>query len=417
MQNTVYGDSYGGLAQNELALDAARDSRYFQALAASRAAQDHADNLGFQQQQLAQARAQAQANFGETLNHGRTEDAFAQQKLAQQHGEFEQGLQNALDVEKVRISPYANKMDIRAQLQLHNEAYNAIQRGDVKTPTELDAFVGGNLPDADKQRLHQVLESNHNRLLHAFSNQQQMADNLTGEWQRQVGSYQPGYDAAQKQIDAAPGQADLHWYNHLPGLGVTTKEQFATMPPIGARVYNQAEDKFQQQIAKSKGLGNIVIQDMATHKFLPVMPRPEDWATNSATPPPPGASSVPVMPVAPTAGGSAAATTAPDSSGMDFGKPVSEDGYVQFPGSNIEIDPAEAQSILAQANAVPSTDPNRQATQHVLMQHLAHNAIARGKARVAAPSPVAPPPLAPTPDYVSPYGGTNRVSWPLGIKY
>lgn len=86
--NYLYGDSYGGVEQSELARDSARDSRYFQSLQANRALQAQA----LQQAQMEQQAAQHQDQMG--LDYDRLDQQSLMNALASEESkrQFEENL-------------------------------------------------------------------------------------------------------------------------------------------------------------------------------------------------------------------------------------------------------------------------------------------------------------------------------------
>lgn len=293
MQPQAYGDSYGGVAQNALALDAARDARYFQSLADNRDRQREADTFSLGQQGLDQARAEAQARQSEFQFN----NSLAQQQLQQQAYEAQQNRQNELALTQMRVSPYENKLDARTKLGVYQQVYQGINNGTIRTPGDLATSAGGVLDPADMDRLSVALDGAHAKMATAFQNQQGNANRFNSDFATQVGSYYPAYSHAEAIASAAPIAADLNFYQrHAPNFmgGVTPREALQADPAIGR--YTSALGNFEAGLAKNRVAQSLQYDPSnPLHPFAPSMEAPAQWGASA-----PGASSdAPISPVAP----------------------------------------------------------------------------------------------------------------------
>lgn len=333
MQPIAYGDSYGGVAQNALALDAARDARYFQSLADNRDRQREADTFSLGQQQLSQAAAEAQMR----QSQNQIGNSLAQQQMQQQAYEAERNRQNELAVTNVRVSPYENKLDARTKLGVYQQVYQGINNGTIRTPGDLAASASGVLDPADMDRLAVALDGANSKMSTAFQNQQGNANRFNSDFATQVGSYYPAYSHAEALASAAPIAADLNFYQrHAPSFmgGVTPRETLQNDPAIGR--YTSALSNFEAGLAKNRVAQSLQYDPSnPLHPFAPSMQAPPQLFSGGAD-----SSDSAMPPVAP----SAAAWQNP-------------------PGTNLEWHP-DAMARLKAAMAAAPTDADKQAVYH-----------------------------------------------------
>lgn len=384
----VYGDSYGGVAQNSLALDAGRDSRYFQSLADQRSRERAASAANLAQQGLDQQRALAQAQMAQAfqLDQQRGQDRHAE--LAQQADQFNRNLDASFLLQKMKEAPIADRLTMRDRFQVRNQTATDIDRGVIRTPDALDSYVGGVLPEDDMNRLRLQLNEQHNRLLTAFGQQQKLADNYNAQWGQQVGPLKTAADLIQSQraaeVAAAPSDSQMHgWLGYFrpeiqahpfkPWTYGTTKESLQANPvaqlaPV--RMFNQADEEFQKNLLKDKRAQSQLTQDAATHQFVPVMPQPEAWGspTNSGS-----ATVIPPLSAAPSTQVAPLAAPAPAAPSLDSWVPLTKGGQ---PTGQL-IHPAAWSNIQAQLAALPG-DPQDD-NHKIAAQNLFKQAMAAGQ--------------------------------------
>lgn len=148
MSQFAYGDSYGGVAQNELAMDAARDSRYFntlsQRLAIQRLIQDQQQNDFRNSLAASQTGEENRRFYGYELpmKQEAQQNTFLDRLLQRQ-----QAHQDMLSREKIAAMHYG---DVNAD-QDYAEAHDAVLKG-LMTPDKAGAMFPSLTP-AQRNRL------------------------------------------------------------------------------------------------------------------------------------------------------------------------------------------------------------------------------------------------------------------------
>lgn len=401
----AFGDSYGGVAQNELALDAARDSRYFQSLADQRSRDRAAQDYNLAQQQLAQQHATSQAQLAQAFAEHRDAVNYQQQALNQAAQEADANRQNELNITNLRVAPYANKLDARTQANIYNQAWVGINNGSIRTPQDLATFSNALTPD-DINRLMPALNEAHNRLLTAFGNQQAQAGRFNSDFNTQVGPTVGPYNTAEQQISAAPAtSAQQSWpayaasFIPLLGRNFQTQADYAKNPPPAVSQYKNALMNFEQGLQKNRAASSLNFDPTNPHQpFSPTMETPPSWNSQPS-------GILPPMATPPTTGAS--------------------DGWVPVKdaaGHTYEVDPMEFQrmseTVKSQLASLSPTDPNYAVTGKVAAQKALNAAIAAQKARPAIrmPAGVIPPlsddNVAPDASSLPDTGGLNLASSP-----
>lgn len=363
MPQFIYGDSYGDVGNRALATDQASDARYFQMLAANRAAQEEANrvanqqaNLGFQYSNMNATLGDAAANRAQQLQLSGVNSDFQNRSLAQTAELADKGIQAQKDIENMKLLDTDKRLDLGEQGRLHQEAYQAIQTGSVRTPDQLTAFLGGKLPAADSDRLHMVLQEANNERLKQYGSGNNAAETVNQEYkQRVLDPYQSGYDAAQKKIATAPYAADKHWY--FPSTYGASKEDLAQSTPVSS--YTMARTKFFEDLAKNKSYNALTEYDPFANRFVNTVPRPD-------------VGGVPVtQPQAAAAPGISAVTA------------LTTDNWIPYPSAGIRVNPVDAADIKLRAAAFKNP-----ADQSAYVRQRLQQAIQQGRAIPLARPPV-----------------------------
>lgn len=381
----AYGDSYGGVAQNALQLDAARDARYFQSLADERARVAQGQQYDIQQQQLNQGRAEAQARMAQSLAEFQSTNQLQQQSLAQQAYEAERNRQNELAVTQLRVSPYQDRLGARDRLQVYNQVWNGINNGSIQTPQDLESSSAGVLAPDDIARLTVALQGAQSKMSNAFQTQQTAAGRFNSDFQGQMGPYLQGYQQAQQQVQSAPATfSDAPWYQQMgaiASLGMyhpKTQAYYAENPsanlPPQIPAYENRLNQFEQGLQKNRAAANL--------RFDPTNPQ-QPFSPSMAMPPSFGSQ-------APNAPAYSPSTALPPLSSA--GTNGMSDGWQNVGG--YEVAPDVVQKMEAARVAAGDNPSDQRAAVHSVLQ----SAMADGSNRVrpatqAAPTamPVIPP--------------------------
>lgn len=269
----VYGDSYGDIANRQLAMDQARDARYFQSLAANRALAAMAQ----QQQQASmdnayriasviQSQREAQAARAAQAQHWADSMAMDRWKTMLQNQQYQQGLQ----LQRDQFTDKTGQKD-------YTEALGAVQQGLVNPGTIKTVFP--NLGEDQASRLNEYYNILGKQEEDAITASKSLANNLNAEVlaKKRI--------AAGAQLDADLAKAQTGW--NMPrwlggsGLDSTLAEESAVkkdavlagkapLPP-GTRLPNQQIEDYIKSVLKNKGYADRVQFDDETQTWQPVI--------------------------------------------------------------------------------------------------------------------------------------------------
>lgn len=359
MPRYIFGDSYGDVGNRELATDQSNDSRFFNWLAANRAQQEMADkaksgseNLQLSYDQLAAAQDNQQADRD-----------YRMQALNQNANLFNKQIASNSDIAKMQLLAGQHHLDRADTTQAYNEAYNAIQSGNVTTPQELEQLIGDRITPEQKQRLGVYLATSFNKHKLAYDEGERARQAMDQEYQNRVGPYQSQVDEISKKITTAPNAADVNWTTpHLWnwfGANPTKEKLQADLQNSGpVMMRNSAQERLFQDMGKSHRLDKLVDYDPMSHSFVNIVPKPTPLGG------------------LPTSSGAQSPSASPE---QQTGVPVAN--WIPVPSVGIRVNPSVFASIKQGASTLP-TDADRFA----YMRQKFAEALAAGQAIKITPT-------------------------------
>lgn len=161
MARQLYGESYGGIASQELARDSARDQRYFQSLAARRAV----EQMNFQRQQAEQENAFRVAQLSANLAAQREAAGrdFERYRDTRQDRLLDSFLENKrfydqLGFNKSKLTSDETIGKARIQERELDDATRAITEGSIRSENDIDSLFP-NLDATQRRRLKVMAKS------------------------------------------------------------------------------------------------------------------------------------------------------------------------------------------------------------------------------------------------------------------
>jgi hypothetical protein len=265
----VYGDGYGDVAGRELQMDSARDNRFFQSLAANRAAQAQAMQAA-QMQQEAQYRA---ANLG--LQQQQLDQSFQSNQLARQdqRNQFDQNLawhKGNLDLERDKFK-FQQTQPTPSQITADDRMWQQAQEANNRFS------FSKNLADLMNQ--YQDLNTQKQKLQQRVVGSQAVAD----DYNNNFNPVSPFGAPKQEYVDRmaaysgdAVGEpefgADQIFGEDMKGRADAVRRGIGRqMEPIQAKIDTLAA--LIQQSMKTGG-ADVISQDPKTGKFVSTVPQP-----------------------------------------------------------------------------------------------------------------------------------------------
>ena len=431
----AYGDTYGGVAQNELAQQAAEDAFLFSLLGhqAQRRSVDQSANqydrsLAFQGQsreldeqyrrtalaeqlnQAREARAQQERQAYDTLN---LQNRQFQQSMAQNQGQQgfanelaalqvraaqaarpedvsyrERALAQGTDLSRLGIQEQARATDLQAQLSREQIEAATGQRTRAESSARYDQLV--NLVGNGAIRTPQQLASYDTSTL-TTAQLGDLANLLTEATTRQNQAYR----ASEARATALNAQLSERLAPLQPAYDRAT-QKLASAPERGQgrwywpdtfkdevstgpiTAYQKARDEFQTVVGENKLYGDV-IYDPTSKRFVPAIPRPEAYSQATGTGLP-----MPSPQATPAAPGTAAL-------------PSMDDVRIPFNGQTISLPRSLYEGIKARASQL---DPG---SRQAVVQQAIMDALARGQARRIQTQAAVP-----TDNSFGPYAGLRR---------
>lgn len=370
MPQFIVGDSYGDVGNRVLQTDAQNDARFFNWLAANRAQQEMADkartgaeNLQLSYDQLAAARDNQNASLD-----------YQNRALSQNADLFGKQLSSNEKLANLQLLSGDKRIERADSSQAYNEAYNAINKGDVTTPDELQALVGDRLTPTQKVQLNTYLGSMFTRRQTAYDEGERSRQLLDNQYQQRIGTpyLKPVEDLRQQAQTAIPDAQHHFWQFRTPTReGLLAKAD--ALEKSNQLSQQPEEDRFFKAMNQSQRLGKLVDFDPTTHSFVNLIPRPTPFGTHGGAAGPLSAASGPPIP------------GVADQYRSPIG-PSLETTWISVPSIGIKVNPMVMANIRRQAASLP-TDADR----YGFMNQAFKKALATGDAvKLTSPAPAAP---------------------------
>jgi len=336
MPRFIIGDSYGDVGNRELATDAQNDSRFFNWLAANRAQQEMADkartgaeNLQLSYDQL----AAAQENQGNTLD-------YQNRALSQNADLFGRQLASNEKLANMQLLAGDKRIDRADTSQAYNEAYNAINKGDVTTPDELDALVGSRITPIQKGQLVTYLTSMFNKRQTAYDEGERARQMWDEQYQNRIGKpFIEPVQTLRNQALATPSSTETgFWHNLVNPTRESLTSKADALEKTNQLMQQPEEDKLFKALNQSKRLGSLIDFDPMTRHFVNLIPQPTPFGTHRA------------------AGPIGAATPQPASPGQ-YPSPIGptpQSSWTPVASVGVKVNPPVLAQIWKQANQLPT---------------------------------------------------------------
>lgn len=371
MPRFIYGDSYGDVANRQLAYDQARDQRIFQSLAANRAA-------AALRQQAAQAAADNEyrnAAMSNNVSYRRSLLAREDEDRASRTGEREFDKKLHIFDRLFQLDKFNKELDLESKALArelgdkdYSEAAGAVEGGMVSSD-DLSALFP-NLSALQKSRLGKYQDKLSEQTEAENIEAQTMAKNLNAKLNAMK------LAAARAQITGPDFKAQTEGVLNFPkwfggkGSHDELREEAAaraaalTQPPSGTRVDPLIVGQMMDQLMKGRGrLGSMVSLDDEGQQFVPAR-RPNPFRRAPALLP----ENSPVAPVAVPRRNPFGASTVPRMNPMLGGLPSPAPMINVSPGMNsTELDELAVLSLM-QSEGLPQNEAIRRVARMKLVQ-------------------------------------------------
>lgn len=382
MSRFIFGDSYGDVANRELAYDASRDNRYFRMLAdqrqqeaAAREEEARAANLELALRQLNQSGQESAAARQQSFMFHGDEQAYRQKALGQNANLFLKQLASNESIADQNKQYQSGLIDRNDADTLYKEVVRGIDNEVIQTPEQLTTFVGNRqLLADDLMRLNSYLQRSFDLRKQKYVAAGEATTNLNAEYARRLGdlsSLGKANAEMQTKIKAATPEAEKSFWK--PGTWGPSQEKLSASMPVVR--YNTERDKFMESFNKDKRYPNLAQFDSLNNTFVPAVAPPTVFGTNT----------LPTFKL-PPAGGSGAGTgttNAPAATGARNAPSMLNVPSAQWPTipkTSIKVHPIILDRILAEAGRI--ANPNER---EIWVQRQITAALKEGTATQQAP--------------------------------
>lgn len=320
-QRFAYGDSYGGVAQHELALDAGRDSRYFNSLNQQRAL----EQMLAQREQAEFANALAVAQLAENSNRYRGEQQYRNQ--ATQSSFLDRLLANKQFYDELASRERTAGLNFRA-----GQARESARTADADY-SEAAEMIGQGMPPEQVNRLFQLQPPQQNRLAALFSMLARQEEEELAPIETSGRAHQSAIQAALDNARRMKAESEALQRFTPFTRNSTIKERVAKTPLEQLPMLDTpAFNSFIQQMILKEKLDSMLRGDPATQR-IEMIPQPRRFRSFT----PPGLDDVSNLGLAPTA--PAAGMNALPAAGPIM--PSSRAEFAALPKGALYINPAD----------------------------------------------------------------------------